>query len=66
MDKFTPLDFPNLPQTCGSIIATGKATLAELQTTYSLEDLYDLMEVCAVSAENERRAMDASSSGTGS
>lgn len=59
MDEFTPISFPNLPQTIGSIVATGKATLAELQTVYGLEDLYDLMEVCAVSSENERLAMDA-------
>jgi hypothetical protein len=30
-----------------------------LQTVYSLADLYDLIEVTAITAENERRAMKA-------
>ena len=29
-------------------------TLVELQTVYGLEDLYDLLEVAAVNAENAR------------
>lgn len=34
------------------IISTGKATLYELQTIYSLEDMYDMLEVIQVDAAN--------------
>lgn len=33
-----------------------RVTLAELQTIYGVEDLYDLLEVGAVRAHNERLA----------
>lgn len=36
------------------IVSSGKATLAELQTVYGLEDLYDLIEVVNVDAYNQR------------
>lgn len=41
------------------MIDGGKATLAECQSLYGLEDIYDLLEVMIVSAENERRAHEA-------
>lgn len=36
------------------MISARRATLAELNTVYSLEDLYDLMEVMLVDQHNER------------
>ena len=33
----------------------GRATLAELNTVYSLEDLYDITEMVEVETYNERR-----------
>lgn len=36
------------------MISSGKATLHELQTIYSEEDLYDLLEIIVVDAHNQR------------
>jgi 4-diphosphocytidyl-2C-methyl-D-erythritol kinase len=36
------------------IVSTGKATLHELDTVYSTEDLYDLIEIVVVDAQNEK------------
>jgi hypothetical protein len=36
------------------VISSGKATLVELQTVLGLRDLYDIIEVLAVDAENQR------------
>ena len=38
----------------GVILSTGKATLHELDTVYSLQDAYDLLEVIMVDAHNNR------------
>jgi len=34
------------------------ATLAELQSTYGLEDAYNLLELVAVDAHNQRASVD--------
>jgi hypothetical protein len=44
-----------VPQTVGIVVSSGKATLAELQTTYGTEDLYKLLEVVAVDLTNRAR-----------
>lgn len=36
------------------VVSSGKATLAELQSVYGLEDLEDLIEVILVDAHNQR------------
>ena len=36
------------------VVISGKATLHELQTVYSLRDLYDLLEIISVDNYNER------------
>lgn len=38
------------------MISTGLATLAELDTVYGVEDLYDLAEIALVDGYNRRRA----------
>jgi hypothetical protein len=43
-----------VPSLIASCIATGKATLSELDTIYSIEDLHDMLEMAAVEAHNER------------
>lgn len=53
------LGYPNVPQTVGSAIASGRATLIELQTVYGLEDLYDLLEIGRIEGYNERLAHEA-------
>ena len=45
--------YPNLPQHLGVIISSGKATLAELQSVYSLADAYHLLDVIRVDAHNK-------------
>lgn len=47
-------EYLNVPPSIGTAISSGKATLAELSTVLSLEDLWDLLEVNAVDAHNQR------------
>lgn len=37
-----------------AVVMSGKATLAELESVYSLEDAYDLLEIAAVENHNKR------------
>ena len=48
------IDYPNVPPDVGFVISGGKATLAELDTILSLEDLWDLIEILNVDAHNAR------------
>lgn len=48
----------NVPRKIRLAMETGLATLHELQTVYSLRDLYDILEVAAVRAHNRRVAED--------
>lgn len=41
-----------------SVVTSGMATLAELQTVYGIRDLYDLIEIATVRQENERLAYE--------
>lgn len=43
-----------MPRSVGTLVSTGKATIAELSTIYGLEDAYDMLEVDAVDAHNRR------------
>jgi len=52
------MDFPNVDQLIGFIVANKQATLHELKTIYSLEDAYDLYEIIAVSRYNEFLAIE--------
>jgi hypothetical protein len=36
------------------VVTAGLATLHELQTLYSFRDMYDLLEIAAVNASNQR------------
>jgi hypothetical protein len=49
-------DYPNVPTLIAIALSAGQphVTLRELQTVYSLEDLYDLVEVYLVNAHNAR------------
>jgi hypothetical protein len=42
----------NVPPTIGMVVSTGKATMAELSTVLSVEDLWDLMEIILVDNHN--------------
>lgn len=45
------------------MISSGKATLHELDTVYSVEDVYDMIEVLRVDAHN-RNILDAQRRGS--
>lgn len=46
----------NVPPTIGAAISSGKASLAELNTVLSVEDLHDILEVVTIDAHNARVA----------
>ena len=52
--------FRNLDDLIGTIISSGKATLNELRTVYSLEDAFLIWEADIVPKYNEYRAMEES------
>lgn len=45
----------NVPPTIGAAISADKSLIGPLSSTLGLEDLYDLLEVMEVDAENQRR-----------
>ena len=46
------LQYPNMPQILGTVISHGKATLHELDTVYGLEDVYLMLDIIKVDAQN--------------
>ena len=44
--------YPNVDQIIGDCVASGKATLAETMTVFSLEDCYDVLEIVTINAHN--------------
>jgi hypothetical protein len=46
----------NIPPTIATAISSGRATMAELATVLSLEDLHDILEVVTVDSHNRRVA----------
>lgn len=46
----------NVSNLVGTIVSTRLATLHELDTVYGIEDLYDMIEILAVSHANEAHA----------
>ena len=57
-DEGTFSRYENVPPLIGLALSFGtpRVTLAELQTVYGLEDLYDMLEVYLVNASNARVA----------
>lgn len=49
------LKYPNIAQGIGLVVSERLATLHELQTVYSIEDLFSLIEILAVDSANEAR-----------
>lgn len=47
------LEYANVPRTIGAVMSHRMASLHELQTVYSLEDVYDMLEVLNVDAHNQ-------------
>ena len=48
------MDYENVPGHIGAIISNKLATLNELDTIYSTEDVYDMIEIIAVDAFNSK------------
>ena len=48
------IDTINVAPRIAAVLRTGLTTLEQLQTVYSLRDMYDLIEVAAVDAYNRR------------
>lgn len=48
------IDYPNVPPIIGAVISGGKASLRDLDEWMGLEDVYDLLEIMAVDAHNQR------------
>lgn len=44
-----------MPGIIGTLVHAKMATLHELQSVYSVEDAYDMIEIVAVNCHNERR-----------
>ena len=47
-------EYINVPPIIGAVIATQSATLIELQTVLSVEDVYDLLEIRSIDAYNRK------------
>lgn len=52
------IEYTNIPATIGMVVSAGRATLHELDTVYSVADLFILIEIMSVDAHNQR-IMDA-------
>lgn len=50
------MDYQNLDGFIAAIVSSGKATLKELKTDYSLEDAFDLFEIIVTDAYNQQQA----------
>lgn len=48
-----------MPRSIGAVLSARMATLTELSTTLGVEDVYDLLEVIAIDAHNQREANEA-------
>nr|WP_071933912.1 transcription elongation factor GreA [Xenorhabdus hominickii] len=48
------IEYTNVPKTVAAVIAAGKATLAELDTVYGVEDMWTMLEIIQVDNHNAR------------
>lgn len=48
------MEYANVPTVIGAAISHRVATLHEMQTVYSLGDVYDMLEIVNVDAHNQR------------
>lgn len=56
--EITCVDYKNIDGFIGAIVESGKATLHELKTIYSLEDAFDMWEIIIVNRYNEYLAVE--------
>lgn len=52
------IDYPTVSGLIGVVVSKKLATLYELQTIYSYDDLQDLYEIILVNNYNEQKAME--------
>ena len=55
------IDYTNVPRTIGHIVSSRLATLHELDSVYSLQDAYLMLEVMRVDAHNRVALSEADS-----
>ncbi|AKH22921.1 transcription elongation factor GreA [Escherichia coli O28ac] len=48
------VDYVNVPRTIATVISSGKASKAELDSVLGVQDLWDLLEIIHVDAHNEQ------------
>ncbi|EEC0863852.1 transcription elongation factor GreA [Salmonella enterica subsp. enterica] len=48
------VDYVNVPRTIATVISSGKASKAELDSVLGVQDLWDLLEIIQVDTHNER------------
>lgn len=48
------MEYANVPPIIGAAISHKVATLHEMQTVYSIADVYDLLEIVNVDAHNQK------------
>ncbi|STN83075.1 Uncharacterised protein [Escherichia coli] len=51
---FGVVDYVNVPRTIATVISSGKASKAELDSVLGVQDLWDLLEIIHVDAHNEQ------------
>lgn len=47
------MEYQNIPRVIGIVMSSDKAKLHELDTVYSVEDVYDMLEVIQIDAHNQ-------------
>ena len=57
--EYESIEYPNVDDLVGTLVAHRYATLHELKTVYTLEDVEDMYEIIAVTKYNEHLAMNA-------
>lgn len=52
------IEYRNVPGVIAALISSNRATLAELQSCYGVEDAYDMLELVTVDARNQQIARE--------
>ncbi|MDE9483255.1 transcription elongation factor GreA [Xenorhabdus bovienii] len=48
------VEYTNVPRTIATVLSSGKASLAELDAVYGLEDMWTMLEIIQVDNHNAR------------
>jgi hypothetical protein len=50
------MKYKNVPHSIGIVLSAKMATLHEMQTVYSIRDVYDMLEILNVDSHNQEMA----------